>query len=271
MATRKQTKLTMENAELAALMRTIVREEIATGLEANLKPIKDELKNIQLAVTSCLGKIESLEAAANETETRLIKLENENKTLAEEVTLLKQKTESLESHSRKYNLRILGLPEGIEQGRPTSFVNELLIELFGKEELGLLPPANIAHRTGRNKDSRCMITRLNSFETRQYIIRLAAAKRKKPEGLMYRGHKISFFPDLTADQRKQQSAFDDLRAILRKTDLRYGVAYPAKMLITFKNKTHAFTKASEAMDFYKTEIKPTLDGGPTSSTATTED
>lgn len=70
-ATRQKTKFVMENADLAALMRTIVREEIATGLETNLKPIKDELSKIQLKETSCLDKVDSLEAAANEAETRL--------------------------------------------------------------------------------------------------------------------------------------------------------------------------------------------------------
>lgn len=67
----QKTKFVMENADLAALMRTIVREEIATGLETNLKPIKDKLSKIQLKETSFLDKVDSLEAAANEAETRL--------------------------------------------------------------------------------------------------------------------------------------------------------------------------------------------------------
>lgn len=85
-ATHQQTKFVMENADLAALMRTIVREEIASGLDTNLKPIKDKLCKIQLKVTSCLDKVDSLEAAANEAEIRLSKLEHENKTLAAEVS-----------------------------------------------------------------------------------------------------------------------------------------------------------------------------------------
>ncbi len=262
-ATRQQTKFGMENADLAALMRTIVREEIATGLETNLKPIKDELSKIKLKVTSCLDKVDSLEAAANEAETRLSKLEHENKTLAAEVSSLKQKADSLENQSRKFNLRILGLPEGLEQGRPTSSVNNMLCELFDQADLGPLPPANITHCIGgKDKAPRCMITRLYSFEVRQRVIRLATERRKQPDGLKYRGRKISIFPDLTADQRKQQAVFDEIRAILRKTGIRYGVAYPAKLLITFGNRTHVFLTSSEAMDFYRTEIKPTLDGSP---------
>lgn len=101
-------------------MRTIVVEQIATGLETNLKPIKDELSKIQLKVTSCLDKVDSLEAAANEAEIRLSKLEHKNKMLAMEVSLLKQKAELLENQSQKFNLRILGLTEEIEQGRSTS-------------------------------------------------------------------------------------------------------------------------------------------------------
>lgn len=198
-ATHQQTKFVIENADLATLMRTMVREEIATGLETNLKPIKDELSKIQLKLTSCLDKVDSLEAAANEAEIRLSKLEHKNKTLAAEVSLLKQKAESLENQSQKFNLIIFGLPDGIELGRPTLFVNDMLRELFDHADLDPLPPANITHRiSGRNKVSRCMITRLYSFEVKQHIIQLAIERRKQPDGLKYRGHKISIFPDLTA-------------------------------------------------------------------------
>ena len=45
--------------------------------------------------------------------------------------------------------------------------------------------------------------------------------------------------------------------ILCKTKLRYGVVHPAKMLITFDNKTHSFIEASIALD-YRKDIEPTL-------------
>lgn len=171
---------------------------------------------------------------------------------------MKQKAQLLQN--RKFNLRILGLPEEIEQGRPTLFVNDMLRELFGQADLGPLPPANIAHCIGgRDKVSRCMIIRLYSYEVRQRIIRLATERRKQPDGLKYRGHKISFFPDLTADQRKQQAVWDEIRTLLRKTGIRYGEAFPAKLLRTFGNRTHVSVNSSVAMDFYRSEIKPTLD------------
>lgn len=56
---------------------------------------------------------------------------------------------------------------------------------------------------------------------------------------------------------KQQALFNEVKGLLLKTDLRYEVVHPAKLRITFQNKTHSVTQPAEAMDFYK-KIKPTL-------------
>lgn len=262
-ATKRGAKLTMENEDLAKMVRSILREEIAAAFEMNLKPINTALKNLQGKVATCLGKVSELETAANDTAAELAERKLDCETFQAEIKKLKKKCDDLENHSRKFNLRIIGLPNGIEAGKPTQFVTKLLYELFGEGELGLQPLVNVAHRigplekndTGQEK-SRCMIVRVHSSEVRQTIIRLASQRGK--QGIYYQEKRLSFYPDLTAEQREQRAVFDDVRAALRKTKLRYGVVYPGKLIITFNKITHTFTKASEAMDFFKTTIEPSL-------------
>lgn len=45
--TRALSKLEMDNVELAPLIRSIMREELAEGLDLKLKPIKDTWKELQ--------------------------------------------------------------------------------------------------------------------------------------------------------------------------------------------------------------------------------
>lgn len=258
-ASRSKTSFAMANAELVSLIKTSVREEISAGLEIHLQPIKDDMRKIQQNVTSCLDKIASLEVGANETDLRLSKLEQKNKSLADEVLSLRRKTDSLENYSRKLNIKVYNLPEQIEMGNPTTFVNGMLAALFG-HDIGPPPYVNIAHRIGAvNKDKpRCLFAKLNNSDIRQKVVRLAGDRAKAPGRLLYEGHRINIVRDITVEQRKLQSSFDELRSLLRGTDLRYGVAYPAKMLITFQGKTHSFTDPAKAMNFYTTQIKPTL-------------
>ena len=63
---------------------------------------------------------------------------------------------------------------------------------------------------------------------------------------------------MTAEQGEQRAAFDDVRAALHETELRYGAVRPGKLLIATDRTTHSFTEASEAMDSYKMKIEPTL-------------
>ncbi|KAL7387987.1 hypothetical protein ABVT39_004839 [Epinephelus coioides] len=107
--------------------------------------------------------------------------EEQYKDLMKTCKELTVKTDLLENQSRKCNLRILGLPRGIEGSGATAFTSTLMYELFGEEALWPPPLVNIAHRTGSyNKDGiRCMITRMHSFDVRLTIQRLVGERGGK--------------------------------------------------------------------------------------------
>ena len=53
--------------------------------------------------------------------------------LATENQLLREKTDDLENRARRVNLRVTGIPEGVEQGRPSDFMSSFFTTLFGEE------------------------------------------------------------------------------------------------------------------------------------------
>lgn len=159
----------MNPEALVKLIRKIVHKEISSALKDKLKPIQDSLSKLQVSVFDSASKIKALGEAANETESRLAQLENDCKLLRSQNELLIKKTEALENHSRTFNIRIFGLKEGVEQGKPTAFVNKLLYDLFGQEALSLPLLVNITHRTGLSKGDCCIIAPLNSFETKRIV------------------------------------------------------------------------------------------------------
>ena len=77
-------------------------------------------------MATCLGKVGDLETAATHTATQLAARKLDRESFQSETKKLKKKCEDLENHSRKINLRIIGLPNGIEAGKPTRFVIKLL-------------------------------------------------------------------------------------------------------------------------------------------------
>lgn len=197
------------------MVRDIVRQEILSAFDKNLKPINDKLKKLVTSIQTIRTKVVDLETAANAMESRMTTAEERYKDLLKKCEELTIKTDLLENQSRKFNLRILGLPRGIEGPRATAFTSALLYELFGEEALGPPPIVNIAHRTGpTNKDgNRCMIVRMNSFDVRLTIQRLVGNRGGK---LAFRGHTIRIYPDISADLRGQQAEFNAVRTRLRE-------------------------------------------------------
>lgn len=248
-------------SEMAATMREIIREEITTALDTRLLPVNKCLEELKTQLAVCNGKVTELERVAVDNDTRLSGLERDQIKLIEENKSLKQKVDQLENQSRKFNIRIFGLPEGVEAGNPTAFTTKLLYDLFG-EEIGPAPSISMAHRTGQvGKTSRCMIARLFSFEVKIKIIRRAA----ESGSLTYNGKKISIYPDLSAEILKQRATSNQVRAELRRLKLRSGFIHPATLILTFNNSTHKFSTAKEAEVFFDRHISP----GEVSSPAAT--
>lgn len=216
-------------------------------METKLQPVNQCLEELKSQLAVCNDKVTDLERATVEADVRLSELERKQHKIKKENKYLRQKIDQLENHSRKFNIRIIGLPEGAEAGNPTAFTIKLLYDLFGQEAIGPVPLISVAHRTGpvRN-DSRCMIARLYSFEVKRKIIRLAA----ESHSLSYNGKKISIYSDLSAEILKQRASFNQVRSGLRRLNLTSGFIHPATLILTFRNATHKFSTAEDAQDFF---------------------
>lgn len=92
-------------------------------------------------------RISSLEVFSNDASQCLQDLETLCASLQEANSRLTAKVADLEGRTRRSNLRILGLPESTESGRPTQFFSELLIEVFGKDILPNPPEIDRVHRS----------------------------------------------------------------------------------------------------------------------------
>ena len=252
--------------EILNAIRAIVKDEvkgISDGMLAVTTSLASLLKmsaTMQTDITTCKKTCGELETAANAAEVRITKLELENEWLKDQVTKLNASVASVTDHSRKFNIKIMGLPKGVEGPKPTAFVNKLLYETFGVEELGPPPLVNIAHRIGpQSQANRTMIVRLNSLDVRNTIVKMAAAKGKRGL-LLFHDQRISIYPDLTTEQRERIAAFDEVRGLLRTANLRHGIIRPKmELLVTFMEETHTFKDPVKAKAFFEREIKPTLD------------
>lgn len=121
-------------------------------LHSEMTLIKDELKSsvatLQATVTSHSSIIKDLELSATTCSDNLSSLSNTVDTLKTEIKVLQAKCEDLEGRSRRNNIRLVGVPEGLEGPRPREYISKCLQDMLNLDEPPLL---DCAHRSLREK------------------------------------------------------------------------------------------------------------------------
>lgn len=232
--------------ELSELIRSIMREEISV--------VVTKLDAITEDISACIQRLDAVDETLSEMDGRITVLETACESLHKANAALKEKAERLETQSRRCNLRVFGVPDEIEKGNPTSYMNSLFKELF-KDKLMAEPEVEIAHRTGTARvGGRPMVVRLRKFSIKEEILKVVKGERV----LHSRGMKLKIFPDLTTEVARKRASFWEIRGKLKNAAVRHGIIHPATLILTFKGETKKFTEPSEAETYYKTVIEPGL-------------
>lgn len=114
-------------------------------------------------------KVTTIEEATTNQETRLACISKQCAELLDECKRLRDKCNDLESRSRCNDIRLIGVAEKEENGRPTEFIAELLPKLLGSENF--IKPIQIdrahrAQRRPRDDRPRAFVIRIHHYQTK---------------------------------------------------------------------------------------------------------
>lgn len=233
---------------------------VAINLKAEISAVREEMRtsiaSLQAVSDKHGAQLAELEKSAGFSGDILSELQVKVNQLTDSVWSLQDKCEDLESRSRRNNIRLVNIPQGLEGNRATEFISELLRDLLQLDEAPLI---DRAHRTlrARPKDGeppRPFVVRLHYFQARERILQQAA--RLGP--LLYREKRISVFPDFTAAVSKKRAAFTGVKRLLRNIPgVKYGMFYPAQLRVTLSDgKRHSFDNPDDAAAFVKRYLSP---------------
>ncbi|KAL7872549.1 hypothetical protein SRHO_G00075320 [Serrasalmus rhombeus] len=123
---------------------------------------------------------------------------------------------------------------------------------IGETEERISQTEDDSEHTGSGRlTPRVVIIKFVNWRDRETVLKAA----RKTTDLRYENHRVSFFPDLSAETRKLQRNFDDVKARFRALGVRYGMLYPAHLIITHNDKRRIFKSVTEA-EKYIQEISP---------------
>ncbi|KAL2099486.1 hypothetical protein ACEWY4_003880 [Coilia grayii] len=229
------------------LLSSELRSEIATvraELGSSITPLQQKVDRHD-------DTIRELEHAASDQGDCINELEDLVQTLKKQVSQLNAKCEDLEGHSRRNNIRLVGIPEGVEGPNPTEFVSGLLHNVL---KLDHKPIVDRAHCSLREKPKtgdppRPFIIRIHYYQDRDRILR----KAEELSPVVYQERRAWFFPDYTTAVAKKRAQFGEAKHLLRSIkEVKSRLVYPALLKITLPDRTlHKFEEPSAAEKFIK--------------------
>lgn len=102
--------------------------------------------------------------------------------------------------------------------------------------------------TARSSAPRPIVIKFSNYKDRETTLQTAREQRE----VRYDNDQVSFFPDLSPGTRQRQLLFDAVKARLHTLNSRYGLLYPAHLVITHEDKRQGFTTVREVEEFLAT-------------------
>lgn len=220
-------------------------------INQSISGLKTMLDTLSSRVTEAEERIGSAEDQLVQTDTRVSKLIKEN-------NFLMEKVDQLENYSRRNNIRVVGLREGIEGNDAVNFFVKWIPATLGQDHFSGPLMIERAHRTFAPRPTadqrpRHVLVRLLSGQDRDKILRVASLRSRENNGpVVHEGKPVLFFPDLSAGLVKRRKEYDQVKRELRSKSIPFALLHPATLKITLPDgKSRVFKTPKEAAAFLR--------------------
>lgn len=206
-----------------------------------MKGVKEDLTLVRQDLQKTAERTTVLEGRVSQIEDDISPLIKEVKSMKEQISKHASKMEEMENRSRRDNVRLVGLPEKSEGPNPIEFLENWLVELFGKDSFSVRFSIVRAHRVPFRAPPaggfpRPLLIRFLNYKDKVSLMR----KTREAGNIFFNGSKISFYSDFSPDLQKLRAEFIQSKRTLQKFKLTYALLYPAKLRVNALGGTQFF-------------------------------
>lgn len=231
--------------QFQALMQAITGCQ--TTLTTKIEQMQSEMGLIRRDMDKYRDRLTEAERRVGDNEDVIRDHSASIRTLQVKMKTLESRAEDQENRNRRNNLRLVGLPEGVEGRDPEAYTEHLLRTLLPQAPFSTHFAVERAHRMPSVRGPpgappRTFIFRMLNFRDRDLILREA----RRAGELRSENAKIMLFPDYSVETQRQRRTFDQVKAQMRTRGLKYSMLFPARLRVVDGETTKFFTSPEEA-------------------------
>lgn len=230
-----------------------VSESFGATMEEKLSRFSETLDKISTTLENHSTRITAAEQRVSDVEDEVTGLGKRLLEAEKKIALLANCVDDLENRSRRDNIRIINLKEGMEGTNPIHFFETWLPSFLGLDKR----PNRItrikmdrAHRSlgpRQGTRPRPVIIKLHNSSDKQ---RIMAAVKAAPV-LEHDGLRITFSQDFSSVVREKRRAFNEVCRALIERGIRFNMRFPATLMLKHRGAKHTFTSPKDVEAFIK--------------------
>lgn len=221
-----------------------------TTLTSKIEEVKVDISLIRQDIHKLRERVSETERGIGQAEDELPPLQINVERLQYQLNTVLSKQDEMENRLRRCNLRFVGLPKKAEGSNPPTFLENLLINNFGREAFSSTFVVERAHRLAARPPApgappRTFIAKLLNFRDRDTILRLTREKGNIPFGDTH----IAVYPNFSTEVQKKRAQFSEAKRQLRNRHLAYAMLFPARLRVVRDGKAHFFEDPSAVISW----------------------
>uniref|UniRef100_A0A5F9DQ19 L1 transposable element RRM domain-containing protein n=1 Tax=Oryctolagus cuniculus TaxID=9986 RepID=A0A5F9DQ19_RABIT len=229
--------------------KQLVQQE--TVIVTEVKNSIDQMKNTIESLTNRMGEAEERILDLEDREQERIQSDQRKE---EEIRNLKHIVRNPQDTIKKTNIRVLGVPEGMEREKGLEgLFSEILAENFPGLEKDREILVQEAHRTPNKHDQkrsspRHVVIKLSTVKHKEKILKCAREKRQ----ITLRGSPIRLTADFSSETLQARREWRDIAQVLREKNFQPRILYPAKLSFVNEGEIKTCHSKQKLKDFAAT-------------------
>lgn len=228
-------------------MEEVSLEKVLTELRDFRRDNKQQLSEIQQDLHKTSDRLDEAEGRIEEVETALQAASSLLTQLIQRQDNMEAKLIDQEGRARQENIRIYGIPEGVEDNNIEDFIDKLFRDCLDFPQDTQIKIER-AHRALGPKPAnaqskpRSIIVKFASYKVKEEVIRRAWQKGQ----VQYNNERFYVDHDYPPAIIKKRAEYNQAKKILKERKIKFQTPYPAKLRVFYGDETCLYQTETEA-------------------------